>query len=118
MKNNLNFKINYWSLFKFALPTMLANVFMSIYSTVDGIFVSNYVGTDALSAVNIFMPYVMIVLALGTMIGTGGSVVVAAQLGEGKGKEAKENFSVLSENERISMLEMLEKCYKGYLSAI
>ncbi len=58
MNNNLNFKINHLSLFKFALPTMLANVFMSIYSTVDGIFVSNYVGTDALSAVNIFMPFV------------------------------------------------------------
>ncbi len=95
MNNNLNFKINHLSLFKFALPTMLANVFMSIYSTVDGIFVSNYVGTDALSAVNIFMPFVMIVLALGTMIGTGGSAVVAAQLGEGKERQAKENFSML-----------------------
>ena len=95
MNNKLNFKINHLSLFKFALPTMLANVFMSIYSTVDGIFVSNYVGTDALSAVNIFMPYVMIVLALGTMIGTGGNAVVAAQLGEGKEREAKENFSML-----------------------
>lgn len=95
MNNNLNFKINHLSLFKFALPTMLANVFMSIYSTVDGIFVSNYVGTDALSAVNIFMPFVMIVLALGTMIGTGGSAVVAAQLGEGKERQAKEDFSML-----------------------
>lgn len=96
MENNkLNFKITKWNLFKFAIPTILANVFMSIYTTVDGIFVSNFVGTDALSAVNIVMPFVMIVLALGTMIGTGGSAIVSKQLGESKEKEAKQNFTLL-----------------------
>ena len=79
----------------YALPTMIANVFMSLYSTVDGVFVSNIVGTDALSAVNIVMPYVMVVLAFGIMTGTGGSALVSAQMGEGKGREARENFSFL-----------------------
>lgn len=74
---------------------MIANLFMSVYMTVDGIFVANCVSTNALSAVNIVMPYVMIVLALGTMIGTGGSAVVSAQMGEGKDRESKKNFSFL-----------------------
>ena len=95
MEKTLDVKIGRWSLLKFALPTMIANIFMSVYMTVDGIFVANCVNTNALSAVNIVMPYVMIVLALGTMIGTGGSAIVSAQLGEKKEKEARENFSFL-----------------------
>lgn len=95
MEKSLNIPIKPMSLLKFALPTMIANLFMSVYMTVDGIFVANCVSTDALSAVNIVMPYVMIVLALGTMIGTGGSAVVSAQMGECKHREAKENFSFL-----------------------
>lgn len=95
MGHSLAIQIKPISLLKFALPTMIANMFMSVYMTVDGIFVANCVNTNALSAVNIVMPYVMIVLALGTMIGTGGSAIVSAQLGEGKYKEAKENFSFL-----------------------
>ena len=95
MNSSLNIKIGYISLIKFTAPTIIANVFMCIYSIVDGIFVSNIIGTDALSAVNIVMPYVTIILSIGTMIGTGGSAYVAKQLGEGKMKEAKENFTML-----------------------
>lgn len=96
MLQTLDIKIKPLSLLKFAFPTMIANLFMSVYTTVDGIFVANCVNTNALSAVNIVMPYVMIVLALGTMIGTGGSAIAALQLGEGKNEEAKQNFSFLS----------------------
>lgn len=96
MEQSLDIKITPLSLLKFAFPTMIANLFMSIYMTIDGIFVANCVNTNALSAVNIVMPYVMIVLALGTMIGTGGSAIVSSQLGEGRIEEAKENFSFLS----------------------
>ena len=95
MAENLNIPIKPLKLLKFALPTMIANVFMSVYMTVDGIFVANCVNTDALSAVNIVMPFVMIVMALGTMIGTGGSAIVSAQLGKGEEREAKENFTFL-----------------------
>ncbi|MBP3704341.1 MAG: hypothetical protein J6I98_02300 [Clostridia bacterium] len=80
MGSLVHVKITPWSLLKFALPTMAANLFMSVYMTVDGIFVANCVNTDALSAVNIVMPYVMIVLALGTMFGTGGSAVLSAAM--------------------------------------
>lgn len=96
MEQSLDIQMKPLTLLKFALPTMIANLFMSIYMTVDGIFVANCVNTNALSAVNIVMPYVMIVLALGTMIGTGGSAIVSLQLGQGKKEEAKQNFSFLS----------------------
>ena len=96
MEQTLDIKIKPLSLLKFAFPTMIVNLFMSIYTTVDGIFVANFVNTDALSAINIVMPYVMIFLALGTMIGTGGSAIISLQLGEGKCEEAKQNFSFLS----------------------
>ncbi len=95
MAENLNIPIKPLKLLKFALPTMIANVFMCVYMTVDGIFVANCVNTDALSAVNIVTPFVMIVMALGTMIGTGGSAIVSAQLGRGEEREAKENFTFL-----------------------
>lgn len=95
MAENLNIPIKPLKLLKFALPTMIANVFMCVYMTVDGIFVANCVNTDALSAVNIVMPFVMIVMALGTMIGTGGIAIVSAQLGRGEEREAKENFTFL-----------------------
>ena len=96
MEQSLDIQMKPLDLLKFAFPTMIANLFMSIYMTVDGIFVSNCVNTNALSAVNIVMPYVMIVLALGTMIGTGGSAIVSLRVGEGRNEEAKQNFSFLS----------------------
>ena len=95
MEQSLDIKITPCGLIKFALPTVIAQIFMGIYSIVDGIFVSNVIGTDALSAVNIVMPYVMVVLAFGVMIGTGGNAIISVQLGEGKNKEAKENFTLL-----------------------
>lgn len=83
-------------LIKFAMPTILTMVFMSIYSTVDGIFVSRLVGTHALSAVNIVMPMVLLTLAVGSMFGAGGTALVARKLGEGIPQEARENFSLLA----------------------
>lgn len=96
MEQSLDIQMKPLTLLRFAFPTMIANLFMSVYMTVDGIFVANCVNTNALSAVNIVMPYVMIVLALGTMIGTGGSAVISLQLGAGRNEEAKQNFSFLS----------------------
>lgn len=95
MQQSISAKITLASLLAFTLPTIIANVFMSIYTTVDGIFVANLVGTQALSAVNIVMPFLMVTIAIGTMLGTGGSALVAKKLGEGKTEEARRNFSLL-----------------------
>lgn len=61
----LEHSINFRWLMLFALPTIFSSVFMNLYSTVDGIFVARWVGTDALSAINITMPIILLVSALG-----------------------------------------------------
>lgn len=91
----LNRKITLSNLLLFALPTILSTVFMSIYTSVDGLFVARLISTDALSAVNIAMPVVFIATGIGTMFGSGGNALVARKIGEGKKKEAREDFSLL-----------------------
>ena len=70
-------------------------IFTSIYGVVDGVFVSNCVGSDAFAAVNLIMPIIMILGSVGFMIGTGGSAIVSKTLGEGKKEKANEYFSML-----------------------
>lgn len=81
------------SLLKYALPTILSNIFMNIYSIVDQLFVSNLLGTEALSAVSIAGPFLAIALAIGTMIATGGCALVSNQMGKGENQKARQNFS-------------------------
>lgn len=96
MNHSLSQKISYRSLIQFTLPTILMLVFMSMYTIVDGMFVSRFVNTDALSAVNIVYPLLSIVIAMGTMFGTGITAIVAKKIGEGKRQEAKENFTFIT----------------------
>ena len=70
-------------------------IFTSIYSVVDGLFVSNYVGKTALASINIIFPLLMAISALGFMFGTGGSAIVGKTLGEGKKEKANEYFSLI-----------------------
>lgn len=91
LEHNITFR---W-LGLFALPTILSSIFMNLYSTVDGVFVARLVNTDALSAINITMPMTYLASALGMMFGSGGNALVAKKIGEGKVKEAREDFSLL-----------------------
>lgn len=70
-------------------------IFTSVYGVVDGLFVSNFAGKTAFAAVNLIMPFLMILAAIGFMAGTGGSAVVAKALGEGKRNEANRYFSMI-----------------------
>ena len=69
---------------KFAVPTIAMTVFMSFYTMVDGLFVSNLIGTDALSAINLTAPVIQLVTAVSTMLATGGSAVIMKKMGEQK----------------------------------
>ena len=91
----LQHKVEVRWLLIFALPTILSSIFSSLYSTVDGIFVARWVDTDALSAINITMPMTYLASALGMMFGSGGNALVSRKLGEGKIREAQEDFSLL-----------------------
>lgn len=78
------------NLLKFALPSIVMMIFMSSYTIIDGMFISRFVGSNALSSVNIVYPVIGIVMALATMIATGGNAIVSKYLGQGKKKEARE----------------------------
>ena len=82
-------------LLRFTLPTIGMMIFTSIYSIVDGFFVSNFTSKTAFAAVNFIMPVLMILGIVGFMFGTGGSALIAKLLGEGKKEKANETFSLL-----------------------
>ncbi len=95
MENILDKKITAKSLLLFSLPSIVGMVFMNLYTMVDGMFVSRLVGTDALSAVNIVFPIIMAVIAIATMLSTGGNAIIAKKMGEKKDKEARRDFSTI-----------------------
>lgn len=80
--------------FKCTLPAMVGMGFSAVYSVIDGIFVGHYIGQEALAAVNLVMPIVMIIAAVADMIATGSSVRVSILLGQDKKEEASRVFSV------------------------
>lgn len=96
MSNRLDQNITAASVLKFTLPSIVMMVVMSLYTVVDGTFVSRLVGTDAFSAVNIVYPLLSVTIGLGTMFGTGMTAIVSRKLGEGKRKEANQILSFIT----------------------
>lgn len=95
MKIQLSDHFTYKRLLRFCLPSIVMMIFTSIYGVVDGLFVSNFVGKIPFAAINLVMPFMMIMGGFGFMIGTGGSALVAKTLGEGKHDLANRYFSML-----------------------
>ena len=83
----------YKRLLQFVLPSIASVIFTSIYGVVDGFFVSNFVGKDPFTGLNIIMPFIIILGAVGNMIGIGGSALIAKILGEGENEKANRLFS-------------------------
>lgn len=92
-----------------AVPSMISMAFGALYSVADGFFVGRFVGQDALAAINIVMPVLMIVFAFSNMIATGSSVHISMLLGEGKQEKASAVFSF-----SVVML-LLISCFVGIL---
>ncbi len=82
-------------LLRFVMPSVIMMVFTSIYGVVDGLFVSNFAGKTAFAAINLIMPFIMILGAVGFMLGTGGSALVAKTLGEGDTDRANRYFTMI-----------------------
>lgn len=95
MKIQISEHFTYKKLLQFTLPSMVMMVFASIYGVVDGVFVSNFAGAVPFAAVNLIMPFLMMLGAVGFMLGSGGSALVAFTLGTGDEKRAREIFSML-----------------------
>ena len=93
MRIQLSDHFTYNKLIRFTLPSIGMMIFTSIYGVVDGFFVSNFVGKTPFAAVNFIFPFLMVIGAIGAMIGTGGSALIAKTLGERKREKANELFS-------------------------
>lgn len=88
MSSSLNQRFTPWSLLKFAAPSIIMMMFMSLYTIVDGIFVSRFVGSNALSSINIVFPAINIAIAVATMLATGGNAIISRYLGENRPEKA------------------------------
>lgn len=95
MRIRLSDHFTYKRLLRFVISPVLMMIFTSLYSIVDGFFVSNFVGKTPFAAVNLIMPVMMGIGTVGFMIGTGGSAIVSKTLGEGKHEQAQRYFSML-----------------------
>lgn len=101
------------NILSFAVPTIVMTIFMSFYTMVDGFFVSDLIGTNALSAINLTAPIIQLITAVSTMLATGGSAVIMKKMGEHKAKEAKEDFTFLI---IVNVSVGFVMCILGYLA--
>ena len=86
---------SYGRLIRFTMPTIIMMIFTSIYGVVDGLFVSNVVGKTEFAALNFVFPFIMVLGGAGFMIGTGGTALVAQQLGQGNKQKANHTFTTM-----------------------
>lgn len=94
MRVRLSDHFDFRRLLKFTFPSMVMMAFTSLYSVVDGFFVSNFVGKTPFAAVNFIMPVLMILGSVGFMFGSGGSALVSKTMGEGEADKARKLFSL------------------------
>ena len=94
MRIQLSDHFTYGKLIRFTMPSIAMMIFTSVYGVVDGFFVSNFAGKTPFSAVNLIMPFLMIVATVGFMFGTGGTALVAKIFGEGDKEKANKYFSL------------------------
>ncbi|MDE6868457.1 MAG: polysaccharide biosynthesis C-terminal domain-containing protein [Clostridia bacterium] len=95
MRIQLSEHFTFKKLLAFVAPSIVMMVFTSVYSVVDGLFVSNVVGADAVAAIARIFPVIIVLGSIGFMIGAGGSALVAKTLGEGDKERANSYFSFL-----------------------
>ena len=96
MNIQLSDHFNTARLLRFTLPSIVMNIFTSLYSIVDGFFVSNFVGKTPFAAVNFIMPLLIILGCTGFMFGAGGSALIALYLGEGRREQANRTFTMVA----------------------
>lgn len=95
MRIQLSEHFTYKKLLLFVAPSIIMMVFVSVYSVVDGLFVSNFAGKEAVAAINLIFPLIMVFGAIGFMLGAGGSALVSKTMGEGDKERANAYFSMI-----------------------
>lgn len=92
---HLSGHFSYSKMLRFTLPSIVMNLFLSLYIVVDGYFVANFAGRTAFAAVNLVMPVLNILGTIGYMFGVGGSALIAKTLGEKNPERANRLFSLI-----------------------
>ncbi len=95
MAVRLSDHFTYKKLFRAVTPSILMMVFTSLYTIVDGVFISNLVGKVPFAGLNLIYPIIGAIGAVGFMLGAGGSALVAKILGEGDSARANKVFSMV-----------------------
>lgn len=111
MENNFAKKFNLYSLLGFVLPSIIMTIFTNSYSIVDGLFISRFVSSNALAAVNIVTPMFATVCSTAIMFATGGSATISKMMGEDKNEEAKGHFTAIIICNFVLILIMLFIAY-------
>ncbi|MBZ9607268.1 MATE family efflux transporter [Clostridium estertheticum] len=88
-------KLSFMEFIKFVSPAIISMVFISLYTIIDGIFVAQFVGSDALASINIVLPIISVLCGIGIMFATGGSALISISMGENKYEEANSRFSLM-----------------------
>ena len=88
MKIAISEHFDYKKLFRFVLPSIFMMIVTSVYGVIDGLFISNFAGKTPFAAINLIMPFPMILGGMGFMIGTGGTALVSKVIGEGDRQKA------------------------------
>ena len=94
MKIQLSDHFTYGKLFKFVISSVIMMIFSSLYSVVDGLFIANIVGSNALASINIIYPLIMIIASFGFMLGTGGGAIISKTLGQNDNERANKYFTM------------------------
>ena len=95
MDIKLSDHFTYKKLLLFAAPTIGTVLIAITYDIIDGFFVSNYIGKTAFAAVNVIYPFQLMLSVIGYMFGTGGSALIASELGRGKTERARQVFTMI-----------------------
>lgn len=85
----------YGRLLRFCIPPIAMTILTAFYSMADGYFISNYIGKTAFAAVNLIMPYICIIACIASMLGAGGSALVAKAMGGGEDQDANRYFTMV-----------------------
>lgn len=95
MENTFSQKSSVKEFLKFIIPPIISMLFLSLYTIMDGVFVSHKIGSNALASINIVLPIINILCAIGVMFATGGSALISISLGKNNLKEANNRFSLI-----------------------
>lgn len=81
------------TILQFSIPSIIAMLLQTVITITDGYFTGNYVGDNALAAINLGLPILYVYLGAGLCVDVGGSVISGRLLGAKKRRKASEVFS-------------------------